>query len=87
MSETGQGEPAGTLFFRAYDRDGRTNSVAAWTDYRMFVWIPNTNEWHRNRPLEVDFLIDLELRYEEVDVSVVPSIMDAAQPVDERDAG
>lgn len=53
----------------------------------MFVWVPNTSEWHRNRELEADFLIDRELRYEEVAGGDVPPLIAAAQPVDERDSG
>ena len=75
------------IFYRAYDRDGRTNSVAAWTGHSMFVWVPNTERWHRNRSLEVDYLIDRELRYEEVDAEDVLPIIAAAKRSDERVVG
>ena len=75
-----------TTFFRVCDA-GRTNAPVSWADHQMYVWVPNTRTWHRERELEIDYLIERKLTFEPLPASDVPAAMDAAQRVDERSAG
>jgi len=76
-----------TRFYRVIDDEGHSNSPVAWADRKLFVWVPNTGEWHRNGPLEIDFTFDGEFTYVELTPEQAVEQMHSARPADERVVG
>lgn len=70
----------GTKFF-----PGENSVVALDTEtLRMYLWVPNTGEWHRNRAVEIDYLVDQEDEYPESSAEVAAEKVKTALPMDER---
>lgn len=71
--------------------DGQSNAPAA-VDLdtgHVFVWVPNTGEWHRSRAMEVEYLAERQptMRFEEITRAKAAEMVVAAHPIDERVSG